>query len=329
MPRTSIVLPVRNGEVFLRASLDSLLAQTDPDFEIVVIDDGSADSTPAILRDYASRDRRLRLIAGGQGNLPTALNRGIAQSRGRYIARMDADDLTHPRRILLQADYLDRHSDIGLVASRVRYLGDANANRGLALFVEWTNSLDTPERIAFNRFVETPVVHPSVMFRRELIERHGGYRDGDFPEDYELWLRWMDAGVRFAKLHDVLLDWRDRPDRLTRSAPRYAPEAFFRVKAPYIARWLERHNPHHPDVVVWGAGRTARKRFAYLQREGIRPTAFIDIDPKKIGWRIGGVPVLGPDEIPEGPFVLIYVGVRGARRLIEGRLGERHYLPCA
>ncbi len=269
------------------------------------------------------------MIPGGTGNLPAALNRGIAHSLGRYIARMDADDLAHPDRLRVQADYLDTNPADGLVASRVRYLGDAAANRGLALFVDWTNSLITTKDIAFNRFIESPVVHPSVMFRRDLVERYGGYREGDFPEDYELWLRWMDAGVRFAKLPQTLLDWRDRGDRLTRVDPRYDPDAFFRVKAPYIARWLERRNPRHPDVVVWGAGRTARKRFAYLEREGVRATAFVDIDPKKIGQRVAGLPVLGPDDIPDGAFVLIYVGKRGARQLIEARLGGRAYLPCA
>ncbi len=329
VPRTSVVLPVRNGEAYLAAALESLSAQTDRDFEVIAVNDGSTDATSAILGEFAAHDQRIRVIAGPGGNLPEALNLGAAQARGRYIARMDADDLSHPERLRLQADYLDRNSDIGLVASRVRYLGDAGANRGLALFVDWTNSLVEPDEIAFNRFVETPVIHPSVLFRRDLIERFGGYLDGEFPEDYELWLRWMEAGVRFAKLPEMLLEWRDGPDRLTRVDPRYAPEAFFRIKAPYIERWLARRNPRHPEVVVWGAGRTARKGFAHLAREGVRVTVFIDIDPKKIGWRVNGVPVVGPDAVPADEFVLIYVGKRGARALIEDCLQGRDYLPCA
>ena len=274
---------MRNGEPHLAEALESLLRQTDPDLEVIAVDDGSNDATPAILSEYAAWDGRVRVLLGGEGNLPTALNRGLAAARGRYIARMDADDIARPDRIEQQAEFLDRNDEIGLVGGSVRYLGDARANRGLALFVEWTNSLLTPERIAASRFVETPVIHPSVMFRCELVERYGEYREGDFPEDYELWLRWLEKGVRFAKLPEIILDWRDRPERLTRTDPRYDPEAFFRLKAPYVARCLEDANPHHPEVVVWGAGRTARKRFAHVEREGVRATAFIDVDPKKIG----------------------------------------------
>jgi hypothetical protein len=229
----------------------------------------------------------------------------------------------------LQAEYLDAHADVGLVASRVEFAGNRQAQRGLALFVDWTNDLLTPADIARARFIETPVVHPSVMFRNELIGLYGGYRSGEFPEDYELWLRWLDRGVKFAKLPQFLLEWTDRQDRLTRSDPRYGAEAFFRVKAPYIARWLAVNNPAHPRVVVWGAGRTARRRFRYLAAEGVEPIAYVDIDPKKIGWKIAGVPVISADEIPGAALVLIYVGKRGARRLIENYLGDRPYLACA
>lgn len=323
---------MRNGETRLAAALDSLLAQTDSDFEIIAVDDRSSDQTPAILKQRSVRDARLRVLStspdSGQG-IVAALNLGLWAAKGRYIARMDADDICHPERLRLQAEYLDAHAAIGLVASRVQFAGDRQAQRGLALFVDWTNDLLTPADIARSRFIETPIIHPSVMFRRRLIRSHGGYRCGDFPEDYELWLRWLDAGVQFAKLPQALLEWTDRPDRLTRSDSRYAPEAFFRVKAPYIARWLAANNPAHPQVVVWGAGRTARRRFRWLAAEGVEPIAYVDIDPKKIGWKIAGVPVIPADEIPAEAFVLIYVGKRGARQLIAACLGERPYLACA
>ena len=331
-PRTSVVIPVRNGEEHLTAALDSLFAQTDPDFEIIAIDDASTDGTRDILADYANRDARVRMFAteadSGQG-LVAALNLGLAASRGRYVARMDADDICRPERLQLQADYLDVNPDIGLVSSRVHFAGDRQAQRGLALFVDWANTLLDPGQIERARFIETPVIHPSVMFRREVVTQHGGYRSGEFPEDYELWLRWLDAEVRMAKLPETLLDWRDRPNRLTRTDPRYDVDAFFRVKAPYIARWLLLNNPLHPRVVVWGAGRTARRRFRYLAEQGIEPTAYVDIDPKKIGWHIVGVPVIAADQIPDDAFVLIYVGKRGARRLIEDCLSERPYIACA
>ncbi len=336
-PRTSVILPVHNGETFLAAAAESLLGQTDPDFELVAVDDGSTDATPDILQHLAARDRRVRVHRQAHSGVAAAANHGIGLARGAYVARMDADDLAHPDRIALQAGYLDRHFEVDLVATRVRYLGDARRNRGLAVFVDWNNSLTTPEEIADYRFVESPLIQPTVMFRRELPERFGAYRDGPFPEDYELWLRWLQHGVRMAKLPQKLLDWRDSPGRLTRTDPRYSVEAFYRAKSPYLYRWLAARNPHHPGVVIWGSGRTSRQRQRFLTELGVQIRAYVDIDPRKIGYTIDGAPVIWPEDLPAPHecFVLGWVGSRGAREDIETRLQARgfqrglHYIPCA
>jgi glycosyltransferase involved in cell wall biosynthesis len=336
-PRVSVVLPVHNEEQHLEQAIESILQQTETNFELIVVDDGSTDGSPGILARLARGDSRILPIRQPHGGIVAALNRGLADAHGAIIARMDADDVAHPERLRLQADFLDRHPATGLVASRVEYLGDKHGNRGLALFVEWTNSLLDPADIARYRFVESPFIHPSVMFRREIPGRFGGYRDGPFPEDYELWLRWLERGVKVAKLPETLLQWRERPERLTRTDPRYGVEAFYRTKAPFLYRWLERKNPYHPDVVVWGSGRTSRQRLRYLTDLGVRVSAFIDIDPRKLGYKIGGAPVLPPDGLPPPGecFVLSWVGSRGARAEIEGELAakgyriEADYMPCA
>lgn len=119
------------------------------------------------------------------------------------------------------------------------------------------------------------------MWRREIANAHGAYRRGDFPEDYELWLRWMEAGVKFQKIHETVLRWYDRAERLTRIDPRYSDDAFFSLKTRYLARWLANHNPHHPKVYVWGASKISRKRAKYLEIHGIEIAAFIDISKKR------------------------------------------------
>jgi hypothetical protein len=165
------------------------------------------------------------------------------------------------------------------------------------------------------------------MFRRALAERHGGYRDGDFPEDYELLLRWAAAGVRMATVPRVLLTWFDSPGRLSRTDPRYAVEAFYRLKAEYLARELAGRRPARP-VLVWGAGRPTRKRAAHLETHGVAIAGYVDIDPAKTGRRVAGRPVLAPDALPPpgAAIVLGYVGTRGARELIRARLAARGYV---
>ena len=326
-PLISVVLPTRDAADTLRRSLESILAQRQVSLELVVIDDGSTDGTPRLLEQIAATDRRLRCISIPRRGLVSALKAGIEASRGSLIARMDADDEAHPDRLSRQQALLDHNPDLGLVGCLVEFGGDATSAAGYARHVAWTNSLESHGSISLGRFVECPLPHPSIMFRRQLIQQHGGYREGPFPEDYELILRWLDAGVRMQKVPELLLRWNDAPDRLSRIDPRYAPEAFYSLKADYLARWLSVHNPHHPEVVIWGAGRETRRRAEQLLNEGIEIVAWIDIDPKKTGRTVASRPVWAPHDLPPPGtcFVASYVGKHGARELIAARLREAGY----
>ena len=191
MPLVSILLPVRNGAAQLTAALDSLARQTFTDTELVLVNDASTDATGDILarHPYACRQKVITLVR--PTGLVAALNAGLEQARGSLIARMDADDVCHPERIQRQVESLTAQADLGVVATRVAFGGDRQLAAGYARYVDWTNTLLTHDDIALARFRESPLAHPSVMFRRVLLDRHGGYRDGAFPEDYELWLRWL------------------------------------------------------------------------------------------------------------------------------------------
>jgi glycosyltransferase involved in cell wall biosynthesis len=260
--------------------------------------------------------------------LVAALNAGLAEARGEFIARMDADDEALPRRLAAQVERLAACPELGVVGSRVEFGGDSGAAAGYALHVAWLNSIVTAEDIARERFVESPFAHPSVMFRRELVERHGGYRAGDFPEDYELWLRWLEAGVRMAKVPEVLLRWNDSPGRLSRSDARYDAEVFFRCKAGYLARWLLVNVDPARRLLVWGAGRPTRRRVDWLRAEGVTVAGYVDVDLRKLGKRLDGVTVVGPEEIPPAGevFVIGYVAARGARELQRGHLARRGFV---
>lgn len=330
-PLVSVVLPVYNAEASLDAALESLWRQTAfvGGFEVVAVDDGSTDASAAILLRHAEKEPRLRVFTHGHNEgVTAAANAAMAAARGSFIARMDADDLCAPDRLAEQSRFLLENPEVGVVSCRVRFGGDAEACAGYARHVDWVNDVVCHEDICVSRFVESPICNPSVMFRADLLEKHGDYRQGDFPEDYELWLRWLAAGVRMEKLPETLLTWNDLPTRLTRNDPRYDLDAFYRVKSAYLAEWLEKHNPQHPDIVLIGSGRVTRRRAEMLTAHGVRITAYVDVDPRKIGNIIDGVPVVDRSRLPAPGecFVVSYVAGRDVRGEIEDFLFEKGFV---
>ena len=318
----SVLLPVHNGAGCVGAALESLLAQTFAGFEVIAVENGSSDATVEVLRDWALRDSRIRVHSLPEADIVAALNYGLERAQGACIARMDADDVCAPERFELQMRLLDEQRDTGLVSCLVRHAGSIASQAGYAAYVDWINSVRTHEEIALFRFVESPFAHPSVLFRREIVERLGAWRAGPFPEDYELWLRWLEGGVRMEKVPEVLLDWHDPPGRISRTDPRYDTRAFFACKAGYLHRWLRDAPIGHRKLLFWGAGRETRRRLRALQGMGVQPDGWIDINPRKCGQRIDGVPVYAPEQIP-GPaqcFVISCVTNRGAREQIAGWL---------
>jgi glycosyltransferase involved in cell wall biosynthesis len=295
VPRVSVLLPVRDAAPSLGACLESLFAQTLGSHEVVAVDDGSSDGSGALLDQAARGDRRLRVRHQPPRGLVAALNAAAAEARAPLLARMDADDVAHPARLELQAERLgaDRRTDV--LGCRVRLFGQTGP--GMRRYVRWLNGLLDHEAIRADLLVESPLAHPSVMMRRALLERLGGYRAFDGPEDYDLWLRAEAAGARFAKLADVLLDWRDGPARLTRRDPRYGPARFFALKLEALERRL---GGSGRPLVVWGAGPIGKAWARALRARGQRVAAFVEVDPRKLGQRVHGAPVLGVEEAPRG-----------------------------
>ena len=314
----SIILPVYNGSRTLTEAIRSILEQAEQNFELIVVDDGSTDSTWQILENFAKKDERIRLLKSSHLGIVSALNKGLEAANGDLIARMDADDISHPKRLEIQRQYLEKNPSVGLVSCQVEIDEKTEKNRGICEYIEWCNHLIHHLRIYENRFVESPIIHPTVMFRKTLLEL-GEYRDGNFPEDYELWLRWLDGGVKMEKIAQKLFVWKDSSLRLTRVSSRYSYEAFYRCKAKYLARWLQRIGQE--KIVVWGAGRISRRRVEFLISQGIKILAYVDVDPKKVGQTYEDIPVWHYSKLQEEKhFVVSYVANRGIREKIETQL---------
>jgi glycosyltransferase involved in cell wall biosynthesis len=322
-PWVSVLLPVRDAMPFLEQVLKSLDRQTLVDFEVVAVDDGSTDGSGELLDRWAGSDSRIRVLHRPPSGLVATLNAGLQECRAPLVARMDADDLCHPRRLELQLSALENQPEVGIVSTDVRFFPRSQVEQGFRIYERWLNSLRDHDQMARERFVESPVAHPSVMVRRELVDRVGGYRDVDWPEDYDLWLRLFEDGARFAKLDRPLYFWREHPLRLTRVDDRYSKEAFLSCKAHYLVTGpLDSAR----RTIIWGAGPTGRRLSRLLAEAGASIDAFVDIDPEKIGRSVHGREILAPERLEPilgaGAVVLAAVASRGARELIRSRLAS-------
>ena len=210
VPLVSIVMSVFNGERFLREAVESILSQTYLDFEFIIVDDGSTDTSSLILAEYKQRDTRVRLCHQENSGAADAWNRGCGLARGKYIARMDADDIALLDRLTRQVFYMEQHDDVGVLGGLVEYTNPD----GRSLGMRWP--LPTDDAEIRTRLVHgCAFCHPTVMMRKDLFFSVGGYRR-IFADtaDYDLWVR-MAHRCKLANLPECVLKYRIHPDQVS------------------------------------------------------------------------------------------------------------------
>lgn len=320
----SVLLPFRNAAATLSDAISSVLADMRASDELVLVDDGSTDDGPTIAESHAKDPRVVHVTTEGLG-LPGALGRGLEVCRGSFVARMDADDISLPGRFAAQEAMLERSPQLGAVATLIEPFG--HPGPGMKRYLAWQNTLLTAEDHARAIFIEAPVCHPSVMLRRSALDAVGGFRAGDFAEDYDLWLRLIDAGWEIAKVPEVLLRYRVHHASMTWTDPRLTFEKLRKLRARYLAKRLA-------PFALWGAGMCGRRLARELETHGHRPEFFIDIDPKKIGRIARTRSIVEMDEgiaraKKDGLMIIVGVAAAGARELIRAKLNGEGWVEGA
>ena len=323
-PKISVILPFYNAAGTLARAVKSILEQDCDDYELILVDNNSTDGSREIAKRVASSNSRIRLAEENKQGVAHATNRGFELALGKFIARMDADDTAEPSRLKHQSNYMDQHPDCDAVAGLVEHVPHSDEAAGFSRFVNWSNSIQSYEEIYNNRFIELPVVNPTLMWRRETAQTHGLYRAGDFPEDYEMVLRWLEGGVRIVKIPVVVLRWYDSDTRLTRTDVIYSDRSFYKIKSLYLASWLKKNNPFHPFVSVWGASRISRRRARLLEQHGVQLKNYIDT---KRSRQIGSEIIYYKDLPAAGQmFILSYIRQMDNRDRIREFLCGRGYV---
>lgn len=259
-----------------------------------------------------------------EGIVP-ALQRAVAASKGEILVRMDADDVAYSSRIERQVELLEQHPEIGACGTLVRYFPRGSVAGGAQRYEMWINALIEHDDITRDIFVECPIAHPTLAVRRKVLEQVGGYQDNGWPEDYDLVFRLWTHGIAMAKVPEVLLRWRERVDRASRTDPRYDEDAFRRIKVHYLRNTLLNG---HEGVIVWGAGPIGKAFALELKAQDVEVRAFIDLDTRKIGQTIHEAPVIAPDGLDNyrGSFAVAAVGLPNAREEIRAVLNEHGWV---
>ena len=302
-PSVSILLAARNAEGTLPPCLTSIRRQTLTDYECVVVDDGSTDDTYKIATELARLDARFRVLRRSAEGLVAALTAGLSVCRAPLVARMDADDLMHRDRLAAQVAHLSSKPQLAAVGCRVHV--HPTPLDGMAAYVTWANSIRTDADVLREAFVECPLVHPTLMIRRELLS----YRDAGWPEDYDLILRLLGSGRRCEVIPRRLLVWRESPGRLSRTHPSYTQARFTACKAAFLSTSVLSNTDQY---ILWGFGGTGKAMRKALAAHGKHPAYIIELDPDRLGQKIHGAPVVPPEQIQDLPSVPLLVSVAGA-----------------
>ncbi|MBS2029873.1 MAG: glycosyltransferase [Deltaproteobacteria bacterium] len=316
-------MPVKDARDTVDEAVASTLADLPHEAELIVVDDRCRDGTSEKLQEWARRDARVKVVEGPGRGISAALNAGLSQCRAPLVARMDADDVWLTGRWAAQNKAM-REVGLAAVGGRVEIFGAGELRDGMRHYQAWLDGLHASDEIYRDRYVESPLVHPATLIRKSALEAVGGWREGDFPEDYALWLALLERGLRLGSVTERVLRWRDSGHRLTRTDARYRLEAHAALKAEHLAR-----EPFvKGGVRLAGAGPTGLRLARLLRARGVAIRGYVEVHPRKIGQRIEGVEVVGYESLgaPDGVHLLVAVGAKGGRQQVREFLEPRGWL---
>jgi len=220
VPKISVIMPVYNAEKFLDESIKSILSQTFQDSEFIIINDGSMDNSLKIIKEYARKDKRIVLINNAKNlGLQKTLNKGLKAASGRYIARMDADDISLPNRLGIQYNYLEKHPEIFLLGGSAIVIDEEGKRMGSF------RKQDNPSRVRKKLGKSNSIIHSSIVFRNEGLSYREKFKTS---EDYDFYLRALSSGKKITNLSDFLIKYRISKNSFVSTKP---DQSFFYKKA--------------------------------------------------------------------------------------------------
>ena len=275
----SILIPFKNTESYLVECLDSIANQTYTNWELLIVDDSSSDSSDKIVQDYADKDARIHLLSNNGAGIIDALRTGYKQAKGTFVTRMDSDDVMALNKLERMQESLVSHGEGHLALGNVRYFSKAGIGNGYKRYEIWLNGLTSKGTNFEEIYKECVIPSPCWMVFKSDFDRCGAFTPNTYPEDYDLAFRFYKQGLKCIPSNEVLHHWRDYAVRTSRVDAHYAENSFLELKVNYF---LELSHNKEKKIIVWGAGAKGKK-VAQLLIEKKTAFEWVCDNPKKIG----------------------------------------------
>lgn len=270
----------------MKACIESIINQTHSNFELLAVDDHSTDNSYDIVSKFAETDSRIQVFKNPGNGILQGLQFIYSKCSGHYITRMDSDDLMPKIKLEELKSIIDNSSHKTVATGHVKYFCDEHeVYDGFIRYQNWLNDLSNHSTHFENIYTECPVASPCWMMLKAEYDAIGGYDIHTYPEDYDLFYRWYEAGYAINASKKILHLWRDHSTRASRTDPNYLDQCFFHIKLKYFKKL---HYRADNSIVVWGAGPKGKKLIRELQSQGFSPRWICD-NPNKIGQDIYGI----------------------------------------
>lgn len=309
----SIIMPVKNTELYLHACIQSILQQSYRDWELLAIDDHSTDSSHAILASYAQTDSRVRVIRNEGIGVIDALCTGYKNAHGEYITRMDSDDINALHKYEHMVFQLKSHGKGYLALGQVKYFAEGGIGNGFQNYETWMNALITKGTCFDEVYRECVIPSPSWMLHRTDFEAIGGFNATQYPEDYDLCFRMYEKRLKPIPCQELLLYWRDYPNRTTRVVSHYQGDALLKLKCHHF---LAIDYMPEKSLILWGAGHRGKFMAKYLVEHAI-PFTWVCNNENKIGHTIYNQVLKSTSVLADLDFKQILVSVANASEQLD------------
>jgi glycosyltransferase involved in cell wall biosynthesis len=285
--KISVLIPVYNAANFIKECIESIIFQTQANWELICVDDFSNDNSINLLLDLQKSDSRIKILKNNKKGIIPALTLALENSTGNFITRMDADDKMHPNKLKELSATLMQYGPGHCITALVEYFPRESINEGYEKYAQWLNELTLQNAHYTEIYKECVVPSPCWMMHKSDLIKCGGFNSQCYPEDYDLIFRLYKHGIKIKGIPKTLHYWRDHPDRASRNDPNYSDQSFLNLKVPYF---LELERDHSKALIIYGAGTKAKSLAKKLlqQQETFR---WLSNNPKKIGHYIYDVEI--------------------------------------